>query len=163
MTRAEFMALLSPLVLVTRAEFDKPTWSAYYLALKDIAPAVLQLVVESLLRDTLAFMPKAGEIRGAAEKARRVLLAAHPLVPCAECEDTKGWREIEMDGVRRMQRCPCVGRHQAKLAGLGLAQPVASLPGEASGESEAVYPSLEQLPPAVRQALVSATAQKVLR
>lgn len=163
MERDEFVAILSPLLLALRCEFDKPTWSAYYAALKDIQAPLFERTVATLMREALSFVPKAGELRAHAERHRRAIVAAHPHDGCVECEDTKGWRAVEADGVRRLQRCPCVARYQAQLARIGAGEVLTSLPGEETGENDVVYPSLDQLSPQMRQSLAALSSRKVLR
>lgn len=164
MTREEFRAVLSPLVLAMRAEFDAPTWTAYYQALEDVPVGVLQLSVQTLMREPLAFFPKAGEFRAMAEKQRRVLLAAYPYDGCVECEGQRGFRTVlGTEGQKTVEACPCKARHRQHLERLGLAAPLVALPNEAGVGDVAEYPSLEQLPATVRQQLVDVAAQKVLR
>lgn len=163
MERNDFRQVLSPLVLGMRADFDQPTWAVYYAALRDVPAVLLESAVAVMLREPREFFPKVGEIRAACERQRRVLLAANPHEACAECEMSKGWRSVLVGNVPKVERCPCVSRHQAKLKGMGLLEAVTSLPGEAERESEQVYPTLEQLPANVRQQLGTIAGQKVLR
>jgi hypothetical protein len=162
-TRDEFVAILSPLVLGMRADFDQPTWSAYFAALRDVHPALLEHAVAGLLREAREFFPKVGELRAACERARRQQLALNPHEACVECEHSRGWRSVRVGEDSRVERCPCVSLHQEKLKGLGLLEAVAALPGEVERESEQVYPTLEQLPADVRQRLGQIAGQKVLR
>lgn len=157
------MATLTPLLLAMRTEFDQPSWTVYFKALGDVPAPLLEATVDAMLREPREFFPKVGELRARAERERRVLLLAHPHEACCECEDSKGWRTVLVEGVSRMQRCPCVARHQERLASLGLAAPLAQLAGESVSEGEQVYPTLEQLPANVRQQLVGVARQKVLR
>jgi hypothetical protein len=161
--RDDFIGIVSPLVLGMRVDFDKPTWSAYYAALRDVPAVLLENAVSVMLREPREFFPKVGELRAAAERSRRQMLALNPYEACAECEHSRGWRNVLVDGVSKMERCPCRSRHQEKLKGLGLLEAVASLPGEAERESEQVYPSVEQLPADMRQRLGHIAGQKALR
>lgn len=79
--------------------------------------------------------PSAAQIRELAEGTRQALIKAHPYDGCCECEDRKGWREVEVGGVKRMERCGCRVRYAAKLASLGvtaepLIQPLALPAGD---------------------------------
>lgn len=163
MERNAFVELLNPLVLATRTEFDLPTWNAYFRALADVSEPLFAATVDGLLREPLAFFPKAGELRQACEKQRRVLLAAHRYDGCVECEDSIGWRPLLVDGVARVDRCPCKARYKARLAAMGLDVQVTPLvaPGGA-GEVEA-FPTLEQLPAPVRERLQLVAGQKAMR
>lgn len=164
MTKAEFIQILEPLVIAMRAEFDQPTWTAYFRALEDVPAGVLAVSVQTLLREPLAFFPKAGELRATAERQRRVLLAAYPYEGCAECEDQRGFRTVLTEGGQKtVSVCPCKARHHARLSRLGIAEPMAALPGEAGAGDERTYPTLEQLPAAVRTQLLDVAAQKALR
>jgi hypothetical protein len=157
------MAALSPLVIGMRAEFDQPTWSVYYAALRDVPAVLLESAVQAMLREPREFFPKVGELRAASEKQRRMLLATMPHEACCECESSKGWRSVLVDGVSRVQRCPCVKRHQEKLKGMGLLESVSALPGEAERESEQVFPTVEQLPANIRKQLGTIAGQKAIR
>lgn len=163
MTRDDFKVILEPLVLAMRVDFDVPTWIAYFRALEDVPAALLAHTVDALMREPLEFFPSAPKLRTAAERQRRVLLAAHPYDGCCECEDQRGWRAVLHDGAPKVERCPCVARHQDKLLRMGLAEPITQLPGEETRENEAVYPTLAQLPGPVRQQLTAIAGQKVLK
>jgi hypothetical protein len=163
-TRPEFVAILTPLTLAMRAELDGAGWTAYYRAFSDVPPALLSQVIERMLREPLSFFPKAGELRAECEKQRRAILAIHPYEGCVECEHSKGFREvIGASGQTTVEPCPCKARHRERLEGLGVGTPLASLPGEAEAQSEQVYPTVEQLPAAMRQTLLETVKQKVLR
>ena len=163
MDRVTFVGLLTPLVLAMRADFDQPTWTAYFRALHDVPAPLLEAVVEAMLREPLEFFPKAGELRARAERQRRLVLAANPHDGCCECEDQRGWRATIVDGVPWVEKCPCLERHKAKLERLGVLAPVAQLKGEATGENEPVYPSMDQLPAPVRSQLTSIAGRKALK
>ena len=164
MQRSEFVEILEPLVLAMRAEFDQPTWTAYFRALEDVPAGVLSVAVQSLLREPLEFFPKAGELRATAERQRRVLLAAYPYDGCAECEDQRGFRTVITDGGQKtVTACPCKERHRSMLARMGVVEPLAALPGESGAGDDRTYPTLEQLPAAVRTQLLDVASQKVLR
>ena len=129
MTRAEFVALVEPLAQAMRTDIDFATWSVYFRALEDIPPALLAAVVERLIREPLEFFPKAGELRAACERHRLAILAAHPYDGCASCEEHgKGWEPVLIDGVQRMTRCACYGRHMERLAALGVGEVLALPP-----------------------------------
>lgn len=162
MTHEEFVGILAPLVLAMRAEFDAPTWQAYFRVLRDVPPGLLDAAVDVLMREPREFFPKAGELRAACERQRRVFLAGHRYDGCASCEQSKGWRTVLVDGLPRAEKCPCLTVHKAKLAGLGLLEPISALPGEAAGEDDGVYPTMDQLPTAVQQRVKLLAEQKVL-
>lgn len=164
MTLEEVRAVLIPVALAMRAEFDGPTQRAYQRLLKDVPAALVVAGLENLLDESPRFFPGAPELQQWAERARRQQLAALPYDGCAECEGQRGWRTlIGADGQKTVSVCPCKARHRAMLASRGLVDPLASLPGEAPHEGEAVYPTLEQLPERIQARLQSIAAQKVLR
>src|SRR3990167_5494480 len=82
-TREQFEAILKPLVLALRAEFDLPTWTAYFRALEDVPPALLAAAVSRAAKSA-TFMPKPGELRTWAEEARQAVIAAYPFTGCVE-------------------------------------------------------------------------------
>jgi hypothetical protein len=164
MDKAEFVAILEPLVLSMRADFDQPTWTAYYQALRGVHPMVLQQAVQALMSEPLEFFPKAGVIGGVAELQRRALLAHHPWDGCCECEDQRGFRTVLTgSGQKLVEPCPCKGRYLQKLDVLGIREPVTALPAEAAGTSEQVFPTLDQLPVEMRRRLAGVVEQKRLR
>src|SRR5688572_24424023 len=135
-----------------RTDMDVPTWTAYHRAFHDVPAALLAQVVDRLIIEPRQFFPKAGELRAECEKQRRAVLAMHPYDGCAECEHSRGFREIRSaSGQTTVEPCPCRQRHRTKLERLGVAAALASLPGEVEGESEQVYPTAEQLPAPLRQ------------
>ncbi len=162
MTLPECVALLTPLALAMRVEFDQPTFRAYHRLLEKVPVRLAELALEQMVREGMRFMPRAPEIANGAEKVRRQQLALHPHEECAECEGQKGWRTVLVAGVSKLEKCPCKARHQEKLAGLGLLEPIAYLPGEAPAEGDPVYPTLEQLPAGVRQQLESVAKRKAI-
>lgn len=163
MDRDEFQHLLTPLLLAMLTEFDLPTWTAYYLALQDVSVPVLQLAIEAIRREPRSFFLKAGEIRAICEKQRRQVVAANPWEPCCECEDTPRWRTIVIDGITRVDKCPCLERYRERLAGMGVLEPLAMLPSEVGAGDVVEHPTLEQLPADVRRRLQSVANQKTLR
>lgn len=163
MTLQDCTAILAPLALAMRADLDEPTFRAYYRALEDVPVQLLEAAVTATMREPRDFFPKAGELRGLCELTRRRLLARHPWTPCIECENSPRWREVQFpDGVR-VEKCPCVARHQASLKDSGLLEPVSALPGEAGAGDEAVYPTLAQLPAPLQPQLRDVTRQKAMR
>jgi hypothetical protein len=159
MSRAEFAVVLQPLVSAMRADFDTAAWTAYYRALEDVSPALLEAAVDKLIREPLEFFPKAGELRAECERQRLAILAAHPYDGCASCEEHgKGWEPVMVNGVQRMARCACYGRHMERLALLGVGD-VPALPP--AMESRAPEP--EDLSPEVRSQLIAAIRDKVMR
>lgn len=129
MDRDQFVSILSPLVLSMRADFDKPTWTAYYQALSNIPAPLFQAAVAAVMQEAREFFPKANELRGHAERARLQVMAATPYEGCIACEHSRGWRAIVDDGIPRVQRCPCLERHRQTLAALGVVtDPLALMP-----------------------------------
>lgn len=164
MTRDEFRAILTPLVLAMRADFDVPTWAAYYQTLHDVPAEVLEAMVAQVQREPREFFPKAGELRAACERTRRQILALDPWSPCVECEDQPGWRAVlDAAGTPRVQRCPCKVRYQSRFEARGLWDALSPLPGEVGAGDERLFPTLEQLPTPVREQLTTIAGQKVLR
>lgn len=127
MTREAFRALLTPLVLAYRAEFDSPTWTAYYRALEDVPDGLLQVAVERALRGAGAFMPKPGELRAAAEVRRREVIEAHPYERCSECHH-HGIVRIAGTIPPKYKPCRCWERYQEKLVDLGITLEPLALP-----------------------------------
>jgi hypothetical protein len=165
MTLQECTALLTPLALAMRADVDDPTFRAYHRILKDVPATLAQAALDDLTTNGMRFMPSAPEILNGAEKARRRLLALNPYEGCAECEFQRGFRNVLTPaGQKTVEACPCKARHLEKLDRMGLRNGIAMLPGESGvGESEQVFPTVEQLPAAMRQKLLEAVRQKVLR
>lgn len=163
MTLEDVVDALTPLALAMRQQMGVPTFKAYHAVLKDVPAPVCAAALEQLKGSGLRFFPAATEIQAAAERVRRQQLALHPWEPCCECELTPKWRTVTVDGVARLEKCPCVTRHQTVLAERGLLAPIALLPGEAGVESEQVYPTVEQLPAAARRQLERIASKKVLK
>lgn len=161
--RAVFEETLKGLVVAMRADFDMPTYTMYWRALKDVLPALLASAVVEAAK-TMRFMPKPAELRALCEVRRRQLLALHPWTPCVECHDNPRWRAVLIDDVERVQKCPCVARHAKKLEDMGIGTPIAALPSTASeGPAEQDYPTREQLPEAVRSQFGDIVHRKVIR
>ena len=135
MTRDEFRAILGPLVLTLRAEFDAPTWTAYYRALEDVPGRLLVSAVDRAIKSA-TFMPKPGELRTLAEEARKALLQMHPYTGCADCEAAIGWRP-RLDAPNTVERCPCHARHQQQLTELGVTREPLALPARTPDWTEA--------------------------
>jgi hypothetical protein len=164
-TLQECTAILTPLALALRAEMDVPTYRAYHRMLKDVPVVLADAALTELGTSGLRFMPSAPEILAASERVRRRLLAAHPYEGCAECEHQRGYRSILLEGRQKtVEECPCKGRHLERLAGMGIVEPCAQLPGEAGvGENEQVYPTMAQLPEHLKRQIAAVAGQKVLR
>lgn len=161
MTLEECVALLTPIALAYRADMDGPTFRAYHRVLKDVPVALAVAALEALESNGSPFMPNAPMILAASETSRRQLLAAHPYDGCADCEGQRGYRTVITAGRQNtVERCPCRARHEAKLASLGLREPLALLPGESGPEGETAYPTLEQLPANLRARIESVASQK---
>ena len=126
MERTDFVAILSPLVVTMRAQFDQPTWGAYYRALSDVPSSLLAAAVDRAVKSA-RFMPKPGELREWAEEARQKAIQALGAPGCAMCEDSKGFVSVTgSDGITRMERCGCFKRLQEKRAELAVGdQPLA--------------------------------------
>lgn len=129
MDRAEFKALLDPLVIALRADFDLPTWTVYFRALEDVPAGLLAAAVERAAK-TATFMPKPGELRTIAEAVRVEMRAQLQFSPCPMNEgcSQQGWTEREIDGVKRQVRCRCWHDHQQKVAALGVGEKPLALP-----------------------------------
>ena len=124
MERPEFVAILSPLVVMMRAQFDQPMWTAYYRALEDVPAQLLLAAVERAQRTPRepyqpAF-PTPPMLRQWAEQARKALIASLPYDPsaCAQCDGT-GWETRTEGGVPRVTRCGCWRRFQSRIQELG--------------------------------------------
>lgn len=133
MTLVECTAILAPLATMLHADMDAPMFRAYFRALEDVPTHLLAAAVERAAKSA-RFMPKPGELRQYAEDARKALIAAHPYDGCCECDGHKGWRPVLVDGVQRVERCPCWGRHQEKLARLGVGSTPLALPAAVEAE-----------------------------
>lgn len=128
MTLQECVAILAPLALALRAEMDDPTFRAYYRVLKGAPARLLDAAVDSLLTTELRFMPTAPELLAASEHTRRRLVEAHPHSGCIDCEESRGWVPIDVNGVQRVRRCPCFARWQQKLEQMGVTMQPLSMP-----------------------------------
>jgi hypothetical protein len=164
MTLEETVAVLTPLALALRVDLDVPTFKAYHKQLEKVAVQLVDGALTDLSESGLRFMPTAFEIKNAAEKKRRQLLAAHPYDGCADCDGHLGFRHIiGGNGQPVVEKCPCKARWQQRLAGMGALEPIAFLPGESVNESEQVYPTIDQLPAHLRKQIAAVVGQKVLR
>lgn len=165
MTFEEMLAVVIPVALAMRAEFDGPTQRAYYRVLRDVAPGLLESALEGLGPSGATFLWTAPEMLHACERRRRQMLALHPWEPCAECEDFPGYRKVMTGGVQQetREKCPCKARHKARLAEYGLATPLAELPAEAWAGDEKVYPTVDKLPETLRKQVEQVAARKQLR
>ena len=127
MTLQECTALLAPLALALRADMDDPTFRAYHRALSDVPVNLLQAAVDHAMRSNSAFLPRPGELRALAERARLELSFRLKFEGCAQCHGT-GWEQVLINGVPRAQRCQCWKAHQSRLEREGVTlQPVAQL------------------------------------
>lgn len=164
MTLEETVALLTPLALAMRVEIDGPTFRAYHKQLETVPAALVDAALTDLSDGGLRFFPGAPEIKQAAERKRRQLLAANPYTGCVECEDQPGYRTVSGDaGQKTVERCPCKQRHFVRLERLGLREAVSELPGEAGAGDERVFLKFEELPSRVQQQLRTVAEQKRLR
>jgi hypothetical protein len=94
MTFEEVRAVIIPVALAMRAEFDGPTQRAYARVLKDVPPGICEKSLELLIDEGARFLPGAPDILQASERVRRALLATRPWVPCVDCEDWPGMRKV---------------------------------------------------------------------
>lgn len=166
MTLEETVALLSPLALALQKDMDAPTFRAYHQQLKRVPAALVDAALTELSDGGIVFMPTAPEIKQAAEKKRRQLLAANPFEPCVECEESPGLRPVMGEAGRQItvERCPCKGRYLARLERLGLRESVSDLPGESGvGENERSYPAFEELPARVQAQIRDVVGPKLIR
>lgn len=74
--------------------------------------------------DTEEWFPTVAELLEACEQVRLEMRGALSYDGCADCETSKGWISIGRD----VRRCPCWGRHQAKVAALGAGDQPLALP-----------------------------------
>jgi hypothetical protein len=91
-----------------------------------IEPAVMH-TINTRTSKCKDWLPSNAELLSDAETVRKQLFAAHEWTPCAECESTPRFRpHLGTDGISRMERCPCVVRHQQMLTDMGVtSQPIA--------------------------------------
>ena len=135
MDRTEFTRIVGPLVLAL-GRLDAAGWTVYFQALSDVPPQMLEAAVGLAMKQDRTWLPKPGELRALAEQARHTLFAAHPYQPCEDCNRT-GWVELDVDGVRRVERCRCRSAWTAQLDRLGLIGPSLSVPKQLeAGELE---------------------------
>ena len=164
MTLEECTALLAPLALAMRVDLDGPTFRAYHRLLEKVPESLAAAALEGLTQAGLTFFPTAPAIQLAAEKYRRQQLARHPWTGCIDCEDQRGYRTIiGSSGQKTVTACPCKARHQDRLAGMGLLEPIAVLPSEAGAGDATVYPDVVQLPEVHQAKLRQIAAAKVMR
>lgn len=164
MTLEECTSLLAPLALALQKPMDGPTFRAYHRILKDVPAELANHALTEIVASGLVFMPSAPEILIASEKARRRLLAQYPYTGCAECEEQRGYRSVLGDGGQpTVEPCPCKNRWLERLGRMGVREPLALLPGEASTTEEQVYPTFDQLPAGVRQQIGTIAAQKAIK
>lgn len=137
MTFDEFKKLITPLAVQLGAEYDLPTWRLFHRSVQEIPIPLFAAAIEEAGK-TRSKMPSAAQLRDLAEASRQALIAAHPYDGCIDCEDSKGWLTVTVDGVQRMQRCPCRHRYQARLEGLGVTCQPLSLPAGRESDLEKI-------------------------
>lgn len=100
----------------------------------NLLPAMVERTVETRKVYGKDALPAVADLLADAEACRKALSAANPYDGCADCEDQRGWRMTERaDGTKCVERCPCLIRHQQKLAQLGCGGgPLALPPAESS-------------------------------
>jgi hypothetical protein len=157
MTLDECTAILGPFALALRAPVDAPTFRAYAMVLEAVPVTLFAEVCDAWLREPdLKFLPSAPEFLGRCEARRRAIVAAASYDGCAECEGQIGWRNVLVDGVSRMERCPCKARHLERLASRGLpSQPLAQLPAAVAVDDGDTRPRADgsMLPSDIRERL----------
>ena len=168
MTLQECTFALTGLAFEFGQALDETAYRAYHRALGGIHYGVFteacRQVALTPRGQYMARFPPPVELRVAAEKARRQMLALVPYDGCSDCEHSKGWRTvIGKDGRDAVEVCPCRARHREMLADRGLNLAIVPLEGEQTRENEPVYPTADQLPAPIRQRLEGITKQKVLR
>jgi hypothetical protein len=124
--RAMAIAMLVEAFNVKPADMTPARVLAYENALRDVPIPLLNAAVRKAI-ETRTFFPKVAELRNDAETCRRQLMAANQYSPCAQCDES-GWEPVEIDGVRRLRRCGCWRRYQARLASLGVTDQPLALP-----------------------------------
>lgn len=128
MTKQEFATIFTPYLVAMQARdrFDAPTNRAYFRVLQDVPAPLFEAAIERLMGESRTFIPKAGEIKALCDQERRAIIAAHPHEGCVDCESSRGWREVRINGAAYVERCPCWSRHWEKLSALGVpARPLA--------------------------------------
>lgn len=144
---------------------------AYHRNLQDVPIPLLALTVDRMIQqigsDSFRWtaLPPVADIRKWAEIVRREEIPKHAISACVECDSTR-WRPVLVDGVSRVQRCPCLTRHQSKLEGLGLPMKALTAAPVTRDEPEPeprAYPTRDQLPGEIQSALDHVRARKVLR
>lgn len=165
MTLQECTAMLTPVALAMRADFDAPTFRAYHRVLKDVPAHLAEDAIQAIVTAGAEFMPTAPKILQAAERLRRQLIAALPWSPCADCEDFPGFRKVMVEGSSQetRQKCPCKARHRSMLQERGLLEAFAELPAENGAGDVREYPTADQLPPGLREQLTAVAGRKALR
>lgn len=126
MTLEECTGLLAELALTLGADVDETSFRSYHRALQDVPVSLFEAAVTRAAK-SCRFLPRPAELRQFADEARIALLKAHPFQPCVECSEV-GWREVEINGVKRMVRCRCWNAHQAQLQRLGVGKAPLTLP-----------------------------------
>lgn len=124
MTKAEFAKIVKPMATIHGVDVDKFTWATYYDALQHVPVPILAGAVQKSLQGRKWF-PKPSELLEDAESVRLERRSAMQFNPCMQCEDSNGWVEIEVDGVKRVTRCQCWHIHQQKVKQLAGAEPLA--------------------------------------
>lgn len=144
MERTEFVAILEPLCVALGADFDQPTWTAYFRALSDVPAKLLEAAVTVAMREDRKFMPRPGELRTICEARRQELMALHPWERCLECGRT-GQVKVGViqlatgHRVPKYGRCSCYAAYQRRLEDLGISEkPLAYLPSAAPAEPDYV-------------------------
>ena len=108
-------------------DFTATRVRVYDKALEAVPVQLLEPMAQRAIQ-TRSFFPKPSELLADAEAVRVELLAANPYDGCEECEHSRGWRSVVIDGVPRVQRCDCWQWYQARIANLGLSGEPLALP-----------------------------------
>lgn len=130
MTYDEFAQAIASLAMQLGAEWDGPTWRAYYRSLmRDPQPSrTLVLAAIDRAGATRTKFPSAAQLRELAESERADILAANPYRKCEACNYT-GFIEAPDDhGVKRASRCTCWLAYQQQIAALNIGPALTDAP-----------------------------------
>jgi hypothetical protein len=101
--------------------------NVYKAAFEQVPAPLLDLTIRRVIL-TRRWFPKPVEILEDAEATRLELKASVKYEPCCDCENSPGWCEVTVDGVKRMTRCRCFHVYQQKVALLGVGDKPLALP-----------------------------------
>lgn len=98
-------------------------------------PGPLVMAAAMRATETRKWFPKVSELLFDAEACRRELLAEHPYLGCAECEDQLGWRTVLHPDGAKVERCRCRERWLSKLTEMGVTPQPLALPAAAEDDA----------------------------